>query len=254
LKVGRNEPRIDGTIKATGKAEFVGDLRLPDMLYGKLLRSIHPHAKILNIKTEKARKVPGVKAIVTAQDLPDRKFYWLISDQTIFARGKVRYIGEPVAGVAAESEEAAIKAIDLIEVDYEPLPAVFDPEEAMKPDAPIIHEELAQYRKWRDNLICYGNVCCHLKYHRGDVEKGFKEADQVFEDTFTTQSVYQAYLEPKGAIASLDPDGKITIWSSTQTPFPVRFDLADALGIPISKVNIVCPFLGGGFGGRLIPI
>ena len=249
--IGLSLPRVDAVEKVTGETKYIADICFPKMLFGKILRSSFPHAKIVHIDIEKAKRLPGVKAIVTAEDVPaDRRYGHLIFDQTIYARSKVRYVGEPVAAVAAIDEDLAEEALDLIEVEYAELPAVFDPEEAMKPGAPLIHEEWEQYETLLPGVIRYGNVCCHLKFHRGDVTKAFKDADYIFEDKFQTTWQYQAYLETRGAVATVSFGGKITVWANTQTPFINRGQLAKVLNLPLNKISYTAPYVGGAYGGK----
>lgn len=248
--VGKREVNVDGFKKVLGTAKYIEDIYLPNMLHGKLFRSKLPHAKILKIDIEKAKRLPGVKAVVTADDAPKKRFYWLLSDQTVFAQEKVRYIGQPVAAVAATDLNIAEEAISLIEVEYEELPAVFSAKEAMQPGAPIIHEELKSYKTMVDGVIRYENVCTHIKIEQGDIEDGFKQADHIFENEFETQAAYVGYLEPHGVLANYEPDGKITVWANTQTPFATRWELADIFEIPMSKIRVIAPCIGGGFGGK----
>lgn len=228
--IGKRVPRIDALAKATGEAKYTDDLTLPRMLIGKLLRSPLPHAKILHIDTSRAKRLLGVKAVVTGQDTPRRKYGSIMKesymDRYPLAIDKVRFIGEEVAAVAAVDEDTAWEALDLIRVDYEELPAVFDPEEAMKPEAPSVHEGKK-------------NAIKSLFLEFGDVSEGFKSADYVREDQFTTQAVAHAPLEPHAALASVDSSGKITLWSSTQSPFILCRDLAQTLNIPKTKIRVI---------------
>lgn len=240
--IGKRVPRIDALAKATGEAKYTDDLTLPRMLIGKLLRSPLPHAKILHIDISRAKRLVGVKAVVTGQDTPGRKYGSIMKesymDRYPLAIDKVRFIGEEVAAVAAVDEDTALEALDLIHVDYEELPAVFDPDEAMKPEAPLVHEGKK-------------NAIKSLFLEFGDVSEGFKSADYVREDQFTTQAVAHAPLEPHAALASVDSSGKITLWSSTQSPFILCRDLAQTLNIPKTKIRVIKPFVGGGFGGKM---
>src|SRR3990172_11527729 len=178
--IGKRLPRVDGVVKATGEAKYTADMVLPRMLYGKVLRSPYPHARIVHIDTSRAERLPGVKAVITGKDTLGKKYGGLPAlpitmDQQGLATEKVRYIGDEVAAVAAIDEDIAEEALDLIEVEYEELPAVFDPEEAMKPGAPQIHEHAGQ------------NISFRYSVHFGDVERGFKESDHIREDKFSTQ-------------------------------------------------------------------
>ena len=243
--------RVDAIEKVTGTAVYINDIEMKGLLFGKALRSIHAHAKILRIDTSKAEKYPGVVAVVTGKDFPITGGE-AVRDQPFLAIDKVRYVGEPVAAVAAVTKKIAEEALNLITVEYEKLPAVFNVLDAMKSDAPLIHEDLASYRHLPIvNVVKDSNICNHLQKIKGDVEKGFKESDLVFEDTFTTHKVQHAPIEPHGAIARVDHDGRITIWVTNQGPHRLRKDLSEALGIPLAKIRIILPYLGGGFGGKL---
>jgi len=236
--VGERVPVIDGKEKATGEAKYASDLKLPHMLYGKILRSPHAHAKILNIDVHRAKKLPGVKAVITANEAPKTKWGAFIQDQTLFGIDKVRYIGEEVAAVAAADAYIAEEALGLIQVDYEPLPAVFDPEEAVLHGAPLIHEAA------RDN------IALRLEFNRGDVVKGFNESDHVFEERFMTSLVHQGYTEPTASVASVDVNGRITLWAPFQYIFTAQRRLAQALNLPSSKIRVIQTKVGGGFGGK----
>jgi CO/xanthine dehydrogenase Mo-binding subunit len=241
---------MDAPGKVTGTAVYAADFALPGMLHGKVFRSAEPHARIVRIETARARQVPGVRAVLTAEDVPDVRFGGALKDETVLARGKVRYVGQPVAAVAATTAEAAEAALAAIEVVYEALPAVLDLDAALAPGAPLIHEDWASYTAipilHRD-----GNVAHRARIVVGDVERGFAEADRVFEHTFRTAMVHQGYTEPRAAVASWDSSGVVTVWSNTQLPFDVQTTLAEILQVPSSKVRIVVPGIGGGFGGKL---
>lgn len=218
----------------------MADMKLPRMLFGKILRSPYPHARILNIDTSKARKATGVKAVITANDTPKLKFSLhppLRADKMPLEEFKVRYVGDEVAAVAAADENTAQEAISLIEVDYELLPAVFDPEEAMKPEAPKIHDDES-------------NVASYLVRQFGDVGLGFKEADRIFENRFSTSRVTHCCMETHGCIAFFLASGRLTVWSTTQTPNFLYKEIARALGIASRMVKVIKPFVGGAFGGR----
>lgn len=247
--IGKHVRLIDGVELVTGNAIFGTDIYRPGMLFAKALRSPYAHARIKRISTEKAKKLPGVKAIVTAEDTPNRLYGFWLRDLPVFAREKVRYIGEPVAAVAAETEDIAEEAIKLIEVEYEVLPAAVDITESIKPDAPIIHENLENYEA-RYDLVRYGNICSHSTIIKGDVEQGFKESDYVFEHTFRTQTQHQAYIEPHAATVEVDKMGRVTIWTTTQRVFLTREQVSEALGIPMSKIRVIGTKIGGGFGGK----
>lgn len=239
--VGQRIPRVDGTTKAAGSVTYCPDVYLPRMLWGKVLRSPYAHARILNIDTRKAEEIRGVMAVVTAKDAPEEPYGIFTKDMYVLARGKVRFEGEPVAAVAAIDEETAEEALRLVEVTYEPLPAVFDPLEAMKPGAPLVHDEVRGKAK-KDNLCAYTEVSL------GDVESGFAEADLIHEDTYSTQVQHQGYLEPTCAVAQVDRTGHITVWTSTQGIFWSREQLADALKVPINRISVIGTYVGGSFG------
>ena len=210
--VGKREPMLDALEKATGRARFTDDLTLPEMLFGKILRSPLPHAKILHVDLSKAEKVAGVKGAISGKDIPKEKYgiVPMAKDEYALAIDKVRYIGDEVAAVVATSLDAAEEAISKIQVDYEELPAVYDPIQAMKPGAPVIHDEVPN------------NVSASIRKEFGNVAKAFRESDAIFEDTFETQAVNHSPLEPQAALAMVDPSGKVTLWASTQIPFFLR--------------------------------
>lgn len=244
--IGKIVPRVDGNEKVLGKIKYTSDLKFPGMLYGKVLRSPHAHARILSIDYSKAKKLHGVVEVITADDVPNNKgiIGLTIADCGVLAKEKVRYIGDAVAAVAAVSEEIAEKALELIDVKYEMLPTVFDPEEAMKPEAPQIHEgyENPEYRGC-GNIVSIRNVI------RGDVEEGFKEADFIIEDRFETQPIDQAPMERESYVSSFEPGGTLTVWAKTQAPYWERVILSRALRIPQHRIRVVTSAVGGGFGG-----
>ena len=235
--VGKDIPRVDARAKVTGEALFTVDITFPNMLWGQMLRSPHPHARILNIDTRRAERLPGVKAVITGKDTP---FVFGVShmDQIPLQTEKVRYVGDPVAGVAAVDLDTAQEALSLIRVDYEPLPAVFDPEEAMKPGAPVIHEGKER------------NLAANPVYNLGDVEEAFREADYVFEDRLETQRVAHVCPEPHNCVAVWEHSGKLTFYYCSQMPSVSRVQLSKALGIPESKIRVITNNVGGGFGSR----
>jgi 4-hydroxybenzoyl-CoA reductase subunit alpha len=239
--VGKREVMLDALEKATGRAKYTDDLSIPGMLFGKILRSPHPHAKVLHVDVAGALKVRGVRGAISGQDIP-RKKYGIVpmaKDEYALAIDKVRYIGDEVAAVVATSIEAAEEALSRIRVDYEVLPAVFDSLEAMKPGAPVIHEEVPN------------NVSATIRKEFGDVERAFSESDFIFEDDFETQAVNHAPIEPQAALALVDHSAKVTLWSSTQIPFFLRRNLATTLDLPESSVRIIKPKVGGGFGQKI---
>ncbi|MDO8690922.1 MAG: molybdopterin-dependent oxidoreductase, partial [Dehalococcoidia bacterium] len=246
--VGQSVPRLDGMDKITGATRYGIDYTLPGMLHAKVLRSEHAHARIVNIDTSQAEALPGVEAVVTAKDAPDVLIGRITHDFTIFARDKVRHIGEAVAAVAAVDLETAEKALRLIRVEYEELPAVFDPHEALKPGAPQVHESHSDVLVGPHQVD--GNVCATRRIRRGDITQGFADSDVVVENTFRTQAAEHCHLEPHASLAVVEPSGKATVWSSTAAPFVIRDLLARSLQMPISKIRIVSTAIGGAFGGK----
>ncbi|HEX6971142.1 MAG TPA: xanthine dehydrogenase family protein molybdopterin-binding subunit [Limnochordia bacterium] len=259
--IGTRPVRHDGYDKVTGRAIYGADIRLPGLLYGKVLRSPVPHARIKRIDASGALSVPGVHAVVTGADLP-----WIDSDrvadlgetaigvkhmlQLIIARDKVFYKGHAVAAVAAVSPHVAEEALSRIEVEYEPLPVVEDVLEAMKETAPVIHEDL-RTRSMGTRGDRPTNVASHIQHVRGDVEQGFAQSDVVIEREYRTQMVHQGYIEPQNATALAGTDGRVTVWTSTQGAFSVRQQVADILQMPISRIKVVPLEIGGGFGGKV---
>jgi CO/xanthine dehydrogenase Mo-binding subunit/aerobic-type carbon monoxide dehydrogenase small subunit (CoxS/CutS family) len=241
--------RLEAPEKTTGNAMFVGDMKRPGMLIGKILYSRVPHARIIKIKTDGALSLPGVAAIITAQDLPDIRTGLVIQDETVLARDKIRYIGEPVAAVAAVDMETAQRALDLIELEIEELPGVFTFEQSTDAHAPLIHEKFKEYTS-RMPLNREGNICLHTKIKKGDIHKAFAESDAIFEDTYTMPVVHQAPLEPKAMLAEVGSDGRLHVWCSTARSFIVRSGLAEVLKLPMSDIRVTGARIGGGFGGK----
>ena len=263
--VGTRPPRHDGFDKVTGAARFGADINLPGMLHGKILRSPHAHARIRSIDTSKAEALPGVMAVATAQDFPivqarpidyeNAQSNPRIIAENILADRKVLYKGHAVAAVAATNPHVAEQALDLIEVDYEVLPVVLDLHDAVKEDAPLLHEEMTtRFRMDRagpgDDTGQRSNIAGHLQHKLGDVEKGFSEADVIFEQEYETQTVHQGYIEPHVATAQWSTDGRLTVWTSTQGAFGVRSTTAAILSMPESMVKVVPMEIGGGFGAK----
>jgi CO/xanthine dehydrogenase Mo-binding subunit len=261
--IGKTFRRLDYETKVTGRAQYLADMSVPGMCHGKILRSPYPHARIAKIDPSKALKVPGVVAVLTRDDILHDEgiepFYGpVFKDQTIVAVEKVRHVGDPVAAVAALSVDAAEEALRAIEVDYEELPAVLNVAEAIKPDATLVHEsvklppsgfaDLAELKPVEGT-----NVCTHFRLNRGDIQKGFAAADHIFEDTFTLPATQHSFLETHACIASIEPGGRITVWATTQNPFVVRTQLANIFKVPVAKVRVIVPYLGGGYGGKVYP-
>lgn len=248
--VGQSVARVDAVGKVTGAAQYVADIKLPNTLHVKVLRSSEAHAKIVEVDVRRAEKVPDVVAVVTGQGCP----YLVgscIFDQPPMATDKTRFVGEPVAAVIARTLDAALEAVEFIRVQYEPLSAVFDPWEAMNPKAPLLHEKLSQYRYVPSFHPQPGtNIFHHYKLRKGDVVRGFQQADLVVENRFQFPHISHAQLEPHGAIALWERDGQLKVWTSAQSPFFVRHSLATTFGLPHAQVKVVVPYIGGGFGGK----
>lgn len=237
--VGQPHVRKDVAAKARGQAVYTGDIRLPGMLVGKALRSQYPHAKILSIDTAAAEKMPGVHCVLTAKDLPAANGFGLaIKDQEILASQKVRMMGDAVALVAAEDLDTAEEAVLAIKVEYEELPAVFSIEEALAEGAPLVHEDVP------------GNLLQHTMLRKGNFEEGFANSAYIVEDTYMTQRVEHMYIEPEVSVASMDEQGVMNIYTSTQYPFRDRRQIAPALGMPHNMVRVKQMVTGGGFGGK----
>jgi CO/xanthine dehydrogenase Mo-binding subunit len=249
--IGKSVPRIDGVEKATGSAVYASDMSIPGMLHGKMLLSPHAHARILNVNTERAGKLPGVKAVLTGAGLPYRVGLYMV-DKPILADGKARYCGEPVAAVAATSEEIAAEAIGLIDVDYEVLEPVTDARKALEPDSPLVHELLHTYKCIKGVFcpIATSNIANHFRLRKGDVDEGFKLSHLVTENEFYAPQVQHVPLETHSTLARWNPNGRIEIWTSAQSPFAVRNLLSVALGISHSRIRVIVPYVGGAFGGK----
>jgi CO/xanthine dehydrogenase Mo-binding subunit/aerobic-type carbon monoxide dehydrogenase small subunit (CoxS/CutS family) len=239
--VGRALPRTDALEKVTGKAPYAYDMRLPGMVYGEILRSPLPHARITRLDTTRAKEIPGVLAVYTQEDMPANKYGAFVQDETALADGVVRYQGEGVAAVIAIDEPTALRGIEAIEVEYERLPGVFDPEEAMAEGAPQIHEGVER------------NIVAHNRVIAGDIDAGFAEADHVFEDRFVTSRQCHACMEPHAVVADYDASGRVTLHMSSQSTFFDRFGLMGIFSLPANKIRIVSPYLGGGFGSKSEP-
>ncbi|MFM0222097.1 molybdopterin-dependent oxidoreductase [Paraburkholderia dipogonis] len=237
--IGSRTRRLDAPAKVTGAIKYAADMWMPNMLHMQVLRSPHPYARIERIDAVRARELPGVEAILTCDDVPGvDNFGVFIEDQPVMARGVVRYAGEAVAAVVAETPEIAHAAVALIRVTYSLLEGVFDPELAMREDAPQLHD------------FASGNICKHTKIRKGDVEAGLADADLIVEETYQTAAVEHAYLEPEAGLAYVEPDGCVTVHSPSQNITHHRHMLAKILGRPINKVRMIMSTVGGGFGGK----
>lgn len=248
--VGKSIIRKDALEKVTGRAIYGADIQFPHQLYGAVYRSPLPHARILNIDTTKASALPGVRAIVTGNDFHNR-FGQFIEDQPFLAYQKVRYAGEPVVAIAAEHPEIAAEAVQLVKVDFEPLPAVLDPFQAMEPGSPLVHENWNEYNILGQARPVPGtNICDHFTLRKGDVETGWKESDVIIENEFNCSMLQHVTLETHCAVARVDAGGYLTIWTPAQSPFMLREQLARALNMSMNNIRIICTWIGGGFGSK----
>ena len=264
--IGQRTPRTDGVDKVRGASVYTADVHLDGMLWGKILRSPYPHGRILRVDASRARDIPGVFAVVTAQDIPDALVGMIVRDMPVLARDKVRYAGEAVAAVAAEDADAAEEALAAIEVEYEELPAVFDEVEGVRDGAPLVHDDPSVYgmpprpgagtpqffRYAGTPLPLDGrpNVNAHLYWGKGDVDAGFAQADRIFEHTFTTKRVHQGYLEPHACLVWIDSDRLVQVRASQKAPFSLRRQLADATLLDPERIVVEPMMIGGDFGGK----
>jgi len=255
MTVGSSAPRVDGIEKVTGAAKFTGDLAMPGMLQAKVLRSPLPHARIESIDASKAEAYAGVVAVLTRDDLEDiDPFYGnCLRDRAVVATDRVRFVGEPVAVVAAEDAQSAEEALGLIEVRYRELPCVADIDAALAEGAPLLHERQAGTGEFHDvaglGEVFGGNICHRERFIKGDPGIAFAETDEIIEERFEFPMIYQFAMEPHTAVARVTPDG-ITLWSSSAHPFLVRSELAHMFGYPHAKVAVIVPFVGGAYGSK----
>ena len=247
--IGTSPPRLDAGDKATGRAQYADDIERPGMLYAAILTSPHAHARILGYSLDAARAIPGVKAIVTGADLSGPRSGGIIKDESMLARGKVRYVGEPVAAVAATDPEIANRAAAAIEVEYEPLKAVLSIDEALAPNAPILHEEYASYVKTIQGGG-HGNVVFESMLSEGDVDRAFAQCDVVVENSWETQAQHHMYMEPNGCVADVDAVGRITLYATCQSVHHLQQRVAEELGEPMARIRAIATRVGGGFGGK----
>ncbi len=248
--IGTSAPRVDGVTKVTGQAVYGADVILPGMLWCKLARSTMPHARLVRVDATRARQIPGVHAVITADDIPDRRWGRALEDMPVLARGKVRFIGEPIAAVAADDPDIAEEAALAVEVEYEELPAIFDPREAMKPGAARIHDDVAQYKGLPQPPPDTPNTMSHPVWSKGDVEAGFREADVTIEHEFYTQPQHQGHLEPHACIVFFDEQGRLQIYDANKAPFRSARQVAPLLDMPEDGVDYHATALGGDFGGK----
>ncbi|HMA80793.1 MAG TPA: molybdopterin cofactor-binding domain-containing protein, partial [Candidatus Binatia bacterium] len=248
--VGIPSPRVEGEQKVGGSAQYAVDVTLPDMLWAKVLRSPIAHGRIKRIDGSRAAALPGVKAVLTGADLAGARIGKKIVDMPLLADGVVRYAGEKVAAVAAESETIAEAALELIDIEYEELPVITDPVQALAADAPLIHPKLEEYKGLLHKIETPSNAFVCLKWKKGEVEEGFRQSDLVVENSFTVPAVHQAYIEPHSSLVRINADGTADIWSSNKSPFALRDQVGNALGIAPSSLIIRPCYVGGDFGGK----
>lgn len=248
--VGTSQPQGEGPAKVTGACHYTADLQLPGMLWGKTVRSPYPHARILRIDTSRAQALAGVRAIITGADIPHTLVGLRIQDVPVLATDRVRFAGEKVAAVAADDAEIAEQAVALIDVEYEELPAVFDPIEAMQEGAPVLHENPAAYKGALLPLPPTPNLSSLLEASKGDVEQGLAESDLVFEHTFVVPPMHQGYIEPHGCVVQTEADGSAQVWATNKAIFTVRTTLAAVAGVPEEQIRVYTTHIGGDFGGK----
>jgi len=255
--IGTPVERVDGPEMLCGQSLYGPDVKLPGMLGGKILRSPVPHAKILRVDVEKAKKHPGVKSVICSKDVPARRYGYAIEDEHIFAIDKVHYVGQPVAAVAAVDEDIAEEGLSLIEVEYEELPAVFEAEEAIRDGAPLVHDDLGQLHARSVYLASWHpvkgtNIIHQASNERGNVEAALQKADYVFDDTFRPSQIHHSYMEPHATLVAIR-GGTITVWTCSQEVFELRTVMAGLFSVPESKMRVICTKVGGGFGGKIEP-
>lgn len=238
--VGASHPAVGAREKVRGESQYVGDMTRPRMLHARVLRSLLPHARIAAVDASRALRLPGVKAVLSGADIPCVRWGQWIRDQTALAIGKVRFVGEEVAAVAATDPDVAEEALEAIQVEYEELPPVFSPEEAMAEGAPLLHEGVER------------NIAYSFHIERGNVKEGFASASTILEDTYETSIQYQAYMEPMGALAETDSGGRVTVWAPVQMIYYAREKIAQALDVPLSRVRVIQTTVGGAFGGKSV--
>ena len=248
--IGQPIVRGEGPEKVSGQSVYASDVNLPGMLWGKILRSPLPYARIVSIDTSRAKALPGVHAVITGQDIPERRVGRLLRDCPVLCKDQVLFVGDKVAAVAAADPDIAEEALLLIDVEYEDLSPVFDPEEAMSADAPTLHEGMASYPGLPHPASVINNVFAENVWDKGDIEQGFAESDLIFEHTFTTQLHHQAYLEPHACVVDIDDDGRVQVWACNKGPFMLREQLSKVWDMPEANILVNPTNIGGDFGGK----
>lgn len=252
--IGQPAPRIEGPAKVTGTTQYSADVALPGTLWGRALRSPLPHARIVHIDTSRTQQVPGVHVVLTGADVRGIRYGRRLFDVPVLAEDRVRFAGERVVAVAAEDRDAAEEALALIDVEYEELPAVFDPLAALKEDAPILHPEVNSYRGLPKPLDKPSNAFARDTWSKGNIDEGFTRADIIIENTFTVPRQHQAYLEPHSCLVWLDDQGRVQVWASSKVPYLVKEQLAVALRLPKERIRLNPVAIGGDYGGKGSPM
>jgi CO/xanthine dehydrogenase Mo-binding subunit len=252
--IGQPTTRVEGQEKVTGALRYTADVVLPGILWGRALRSPLPHARIVRIDTSRAQQVPGIHAVLTGTDVRGIRYGRRLFDVPVLAEDRVRFVGERVAAVAAEDRDAAEEALALIDVEYEELPAVFDPLEALREDAPLLHPEVNSYIGLPRPLEQPSNAFVHDTWSKGNIDEGFAQADLVIENTFTVPRQHQAYLEPHSCLVWLDDQERLQIWASSKVPYAVKEQLSVALGLPKERIRLHPVAIGGDYGGKGSPM
>lgn len=250
--LGKRLPKPDAVNRVTGRMIYADDTQFPGGLAGKILGSPVAHGRIRRLDTRKAEQLPGVRAVVTAKDAPANRYGGIVRDKLIFTPDIVRYHGDPIAAVAADNVDIAEEALQLIEVEIDPLPVLIDPKEAAE-STTLIHEQWESYTAL-PNLGRHGNVSSSGRIQWGDVEQGFAQADYVYEDRFEVAMAHQVYIEPRASAAKVEADGRISVWTTTQGTFPLRDNLAAIFAVPMHKLRVIPTEIGGGFGGKIAPV
>jgi CO/xanthine dehydrogenase Mo-binding subunit len=248
--IGIPSPRVEGEQKVAGAAVYAVDVILPDLLWVKVLRSPIAHGRIKTIDVSKAAALPGVKAVLTSAAFGGAKIGKKIIDMTLLADGVVRYIGEKIAAVAADTEEIAERAVDLVEVEYEELPILADALQALEPDAPLLHPDVGSYKGLLHEIKTPSNMFVHLTWNKGDVEAGFRQSDVIVENTFTVPAVHQAYIEPHCCVVQVKADGTAEVWASTKAPFALREQVGGVFQVAPASIVVHPCYVGGDFGGK----
>ncbi|HXG36999.1 MAG TPA: xanthine dehydrogenase family protein molybdopterin-binding subunit, partial [Dehalococcoidia bacterium] len=250
--IGVPIPRIEGADKVSGRALYAADVALPGTLWAKILRSPYPSARIVHVDVSAAWEVPGVRAVISGKDVEGHRWGRRFRDMPVLCWDRVRFVGDRVAAVAADTLDAAEEALQRIEVEYEELPAVFDPLEAMQPGAPLVHDDISQYEEIQKDVMIpeVPNGISRMVWQKGNLEKGFQEADLVVEHTFRIPSRHHGYLEPHTGLVAIDESGRVQVWTASKSPFGSRSQLAKAVGLPDEQVLVHPVHVGGDFGGK----